>query len=359
MTNYLLAGGGTAGHVNPLLAVADKLKAEQPDSKILVLGTAQGLEARLVPERGYELSTIDKVPLPRRLSFSIFRFPFRLKALVAEVRALIRERGINSVVGFGGFVSAPAYLASWLEKVPFVVHEANAIPGFANRLGSRLTKYVGVAFRGTKLAHSRFVGMPMRIEIETLDRERSRQQAQAHFGLADSRKTWLVTGGSLGARGINETISNSGVLITGADWNLLHILGPTADLPTSKSKFYRPILYSDRMDLAFAAADFVISRAGSATIAELTGLGIPAALVPYESGNGEQVKNTVDVVKAGGAVMVRNRDFTTKWIETDLLDLIENDAKLARMAQASKSVGLLDGTERVLALIKESLGLHA
>ena len=170
MTTYLLAGGGTAGHVNPLLAVADRLHQREPESIILVLGTKEGLEARLVPERGFELLTIDRVPLPRRPGGAALAFPRALRGTIDAVRAIIRDRSVDVVVGFGGYVSAPAYLAAWAQRIPLVIHEANARPGLANRLGARLTDYVGIAFAGTRIRGAHWVGMPLRREIEQLDR---------------------------------------------------------------------------------------------------------------------------------------------------------------------------------------------
>ena len=155
MTTYLFAGGGTAGHVNPLLATADRLKDRHPEASVLVLGTAEGLEARLVPLRGYELLTIARLPFPRRPNAAALRFPKNFGTAVAETRAIIRDRGVDVVVGFGGYASAPAYIAAWREKVPLVVHEANAKPGIANRLGSWITKHVGVAFASTGCATAR------------------------------------------------------------------------------------------------------------------------------------------------------------------------------------------------------------
>ena len=135
MTTYLLAGGGTAGHVNPLLAVADGLRDRAPEDTVLVLGTREGLESRLVPQRGYELLIVDKVPFPRRLDRSAAGFPTRFRRAIAQVRQHIRDRSVGVVVGFGGYASAPAYIAARREGVPVVVHEANAKPGLANVLG--------------------------------------------------------------------------------------------------------------------------------------------------------------------------------------------------------------------------------
>ena len=157
MTRYLLAGGGTAGHVNPLLAVADRLRRDDPDAEVLVLGTKEGLEARLVPQRGYELATIPKLPFPRRPNAAALRFPGEYRRAIRTVGALIRDRGVDAVVGFGGYAAAPAYSAARRAGIPLVLHEANARPGLANRLGARYTPWVGVAFEGTSLPHARFV----------------------------------------------------------------------------------------------------------------------------------------------------------------------------------------------------------
>ncbi|BDZ53311.1 hypothetical protein GCM10025870_03840 [Agromyces marinus] len=196
MTTYLLAGGGTAGHVNPLLAVADRLRERDASAEVLVLGTAEGLEARLVPARGYELLTIEKVPFPRRPNGAALRFPSRFRRSIADVREMIAGRGVDVVVGFGGYVSTPAYLAARRAGIPVAIHEANARPGLANRLGARFAARVGVAFAGTPLRHAEVVGMPLRREIETLDRPGRRSEAADLFGLDAGRPVLLATGGS-------------------------------------------------------------------------------------------------------------------------------------------------------------------
>ena len=189
MTTYLLAGGGTAGHVNPLLAVADRLRERNPDDQVLVLGTAEGLESRLVPQRGYELLTIAKVPFPRRPNRAALAVPARFRKSIDDVRIIIDERGVDVVVGFGGYVATPAYLAARRAGVPVAIHEANAKPGLANRLGARRAARVGVAFGGTPLPRAEVVGMPLRREIEALDREALRGEAARAYGLDPARDT--------------------------------------------------------------------------------------------------------------------------------------------------------------------------
>ncbi|MDY0890899.1 UDP-N-acetylglucosamine--N-acetylmuramyl-(pentapeptide) pyrophosphoryl-undecaprenol N-acetylglucosamine transferase [Frigoribacterium sp. CFBP9039] len=354
MTTYLLAGGGTAGHVNPLLAVADRIRLREPDAVVLVLGTAEGLEARLVPLRGYELLTVPRLPFPRRPSAAALRFPSRLVQAVQGVRELLRRHRVDVVVGFGGYASAPAYVAAWRSKVPFVVHEANAKPGIANVLGSYLTSHVGTVFRSTSLRHGRQVGMPLRHEIETLDRRASRSEAVAEFGLDESKPTLLVTGGSSGAKRINETMSTAAASVLGAGWQILHITGAKSDLGPSDLPDHHLLRYCDRMDLALSAADFVVSRSGSATVSELTALGLPSVLVPYPVGNGEQRHNATDVVQAGGAVLVVDADFTPEWVASTLVPLLLDRSRIADMAVQASTVGVLDGTDRTVDLVVDA-----
>ncbi|MFF1879344.1 glycosyltransferase [Leifsonia sp. NPDC058230] len=355
MTRYLLAGGGTAGHVNPLLAVADRLRRDDPSAEVLVLGTKEGLEARLVPERGYELATIPKLPFPRRPNAAALRFPGEYRAAAASVRDLIRDRGIDAVVGFGGYASAPAYSAARKVGVPVVLHEANARPGLANRLGARSTPFVGVAFEGTPLPHARFVGMPLRVEIEQLDRAAARPEALELFGLADERPTLLVTGGSLGARRLNRTIADRAAALTAAGFQVLHIQGGKGELTDPGIEHYRLLDYCDRMDLAFALTDFAVARAGAATVCEFAALGIPAVYVPFPIGNGEQRFNAAGVVEAGGGILVDDAAFLPSWVDSDLLPLLADRERVSTMGARAAGVGIRDGSDRMVSLIRSSL----
>ncbi|HEU0207094.1 MAG TPA: UDP-N-acetylglucosamine--N-acetylmuramyl-(pentapeptide) pyrophosphoryl-undecaprenol N-acetylglucosamine transferase [Pseudolysinimonas sp.] len=351
MTTYLFAGGGTAGHVNPLLATADRLVEREPDAQIIVLGTAEGLEARLVPERGYELLTIPRLPFPRRLNGDALRFPGRWRGTVAHVREIVRGRNVEVVVGFGGYASAPAYRAARLEKRPIAIHEQNAKPGFANRLGARWTRFVGVTFASTRLAHATVVGLPLRREIETLDLPPARAEGRAFFGLDHRMPTLLVTGGSTGARRINESVSQSVAAILGSGWQVLHLTGSRSPVVDPGLAGYHLLEYCDRMDLALAVADLAVSRSGAGTLAELAALGIPAVLVPYAAGNGEQAYNAHDAVHAGGAIVVTDDDFSAEYVQLGLPALLRNRARIADMAARIASVGVRDGADRMVELV--------
>ncbi|MGP6178120.1 UDP-N-acetylglucosamine--N-acetylmuramyl-(pentapeptide) pyrophosphoryl-undecaprenol N-acetylglucosamine transferase [Microbacterium sp. A196] len=355
MTSYLLAGGGTAGHVNPLLAVADSLRERDAHASVLVLGTKEGLEARLVPARGYELLIVDKVPFPRRPNQAAIAFPGRFRKAIAQVRAHIREHEVDVVVGFGGYASAPAYVAARREKVPYIVHEANARPGLANRLGAGRAAGVGVAFEGTPLKRGEVVGMPLRHEIVDLDRAASRAEAAAAFGLDPARPVLLVFGGSLGAQRLNEALADSWGDVLAAGWQLLHVTGERSDLVDPEVPGYAVRRYVDRMDLAFALADLIVSRAGSATVSEISALGIPAVYVPYAVGNGEQRLNAASAVAAGAALLIDDGTFTGDKVREEIIPLLADRARIDRMAEAAVHVGTRTGTQNVVAMIYGAL----
>lgn len=354
MTVYLFAGGGTAGHVNPLLATADRLREREPDAEVLVLGTVEGLESRLVPPRGYELLTVPRLPLPRRPSAAALRFPAALRDSVALVRAMVRDRGVEVVVGVGGYAAAPAYLAARAEHRPLAIHEQNAKPGIANRLGARMTRFVGVTFASTRLPHARVVGLPLRRELERVDLPTARAEGHRLFDLDPLTPTLLVTGGSTGARTLNQTIAAVAPAILGSGWQLLHLTGSRSPVVDPGLDGYRILPYCDRMELALAVAALAVSRAGAGAVAELAALGVPSVLVPYAVGNGEQAHNARDLVGAGGAVLVRDADFTPEWMRTEGVALLADQARVAEMAARAGAEGVRDGADRMVDLVLEA-----
>ena len=249
------------------------------------------------------------------------------------------------MVGFGGYAAAPAYLAARRSKIPLVIHEANALPGIANRWGSRLTRHVAVTFPNTPLAHSHRTGMPLRVEIATLDRAATRAQALRHFGLGATRPVLLVTGGSTGAARINATVTETARDITKAGWQILHTVGEMREFIDPQIPGYHALPYSDRMDLAFAAADFVLARSGAATVSELAGLGIPSVFVPYPVGNGEQELNARDL----------DADFTGDWVRNTLIPLLANAEQRRTMANRASASGIRDGAERLTNMVFAAL----
>lgn len=351
MTNYLLAGGGTGGHVNPLLALAERIRSNEPGAKIITLGTAEGLEVDLIPRRGFELRTIEKLPFPRKLNAYALRFPTGFIRAVKVCLRILREEKINVVVGFGGYASAPAYFAARLSGVPIVIHEANALPGWANKFGSKFAKAVGTAFKNTALRGSRQIGMPLRDEIENLNVDLKRVSARKHFGLQPDVSTLLVTGGSLGAKRINDTIEASRTILSAAGIQVIHIVGGNSDLPEIHTPDFVRLAFCNQMDFAIAAANFAISRAGASTVSEFAAVGLPAAYVPYPIGNGEQRFNVEEIVAAGGAFVVADQDFDQDFIAQIVIPAMSNPSQLSKMKTAAKSVGITDGTSRLLDMV--------
>ena len=350
----LLAGGGTAGHVNPLLATAAAIRELRPDTEIVVLGTVEGLEARLVPEAGLELVTIDKVPFPRRPNAAAARFPGRLARTVSTVRRLMRARRIDAVVGFGGYVCPPAYLAAASLRIPLIVHEANRRPGMANRLGARRAALVATAFADTPLPRAERIGMPMRAAVARLDRAARREEARRRFGLDPDRPTLLVTGGSLGAARLNAAIAETASEVVDSGAQILHITGrgKTEGLPELPGYVVRE--YVTAMEDAYAAADLAVLRSGSGTVNEIAAIGLPSVLVPLPIGNGEQALNGEGLVTAGGAIMIDDADFTAVAVRERVAPLLHDAAALRSMSSAAAAFGIPDAAERLAARILET-----
>jgi UDP-N-acetylglucosamine--N-acetylmuramyl-(pentapeptide) pyrophosphoryl-undecaprenol N-acetylglucosamine transferase len=354
LSSVLLAGGGSAGHVSPLLALADCLRRRDPDLRVTALGTQKGLEQRLVPARGYDLRAIPKVAFPRRPGGALARLPGALKGAVEAAGAVIDDIAPDVVVGFGGYVSTPAYLAARKRGIPIVVHEQNARPGLANRLGARMTPYVATTFASTSLAHARVIGMPLRREIAMLDRGASRAEALTHFGLDDRHPTLLVTGGSLGAQRLNAAFASRVDSLRAGGIQVLHITGLGKEFTHDSTLEGPPYVvagYVDRMDLAYAAADLVVARAGANTVCELTAVGLPAAYVPLPIGNGEQRLNSIDVIAAGGGILVDDADLTPQWVDNILVPLLTDGSRVAEMAAAAAGMGERAADERLADLV--------
>jgi UDP-N-acetylglucosamine--N-acetylmuramyl-(pentapeptide) pyrophosphoryl-undecaprenol N-acetylglucosamine transferase len=353
--SVVLAGGGTAGHVEPAMAVADALRALDPDVRITALGTERGLETRLVPERGYHLELITPVPLPRKPTGDLARLPMRVRRAVRQTRAVLDDVDADVIVGFGGYVALPAYLAARggrrKRRVPVVIHEANASAGWANRVGARSARRVLSAVPDPGLRDVEVVGVPVRAAITSLDRMALRAEARAHFGFADDAKVLLVFGGSQGAQSLNRAVAAAAKDLAAAGISVLHAHGPknTLDLsePAHGDPPYVAVPYLDRMDLAYAAADLAICRSGAMTVAEVTAVGLPAVYVPLPIGNGEQRLNALPVVDAGGGVIVDDADLSPQLVADTVTGLLTDSGRLQKMTAGAALAGHRDAAQRV------------
>ena len=354
--HIVLAGGGSAGHISPALALAAALRRAEPDIGLTFLGTAEGLEARLIPEAGYPLETIPRVPLPRRPTPQLAAVPGRLTAAVRGTGRILDGVQAAAVVGFGGYVAMPAYLAARRRRLPVVVHEQNARPGVANRFAARyVTDHVVTSFPDTPLRGASHLGLPLRRQIAGLDRAALRAQARAEFGLDPDRPTLFVTGGSQGARSINEAVVGAAPALARAGCQVLHHYGPRneearPELPADAPP-YVARAYFDRIELAYAAADLAIARAGANTVSEIAAVGLPAVYVPYPVGNGEQRWNAKPVVDAGGGLLVDDADLTSDWVAEHLTALLNDPDRLHRLGSAARGIMPADADERLAALV--------
>jgi UDP-N-acetylglucosamine--N-acetylmuramyl-(pentapeptide) pyrophosphoryl-undecaprenol N-acetylglucosamine transferase len=359
----VVAGGGSAGHIEPALAFADALRRRVPDVAVIALGTSRGLDTRIIPARGYELELIPPVPIPRRPGADLLRVPLRLRASVRAAADVLRRQQTDVLVGFGGFVAGPAYLAARQLHIPYVVHEANPRAGWANKLGARFTPYVATTFPDTAIAHGRHVGLPIRRSVATLDRAAHRTEARVAFGLDPDRPTLLVTGGSQGARRLNDAASGAAVALRAAGIQVLHASGPgnTVDVPPAAAGEppYVVVPYLDHMELAYAASDLALCRAGANTVIEMTAVGLPAAYVPLPIGNGEQELIARPVVDAGGGLLVDDAECTSSWVRRSLVPLLGDPDRLASMGAAAARFGRRDGDERLVDMALEAIAAAA
>lgn len=342
--HVVMAAGGTAGHIEPAVNTADTLRELRPDCTVTFLGSERGLESTLVPARGYPLVTLPSLPVPRGLDPRLLKLPGSLATSVHEARRFLREGKVDAVVGFGGYASAPAYVAARWERVPLLVHEANARPGWANRLGARLTRHVA-AVRAGDLPHARAVGMPLRSSIRELDRHATAHAAREELGVRSP--VVLVFGGSQGARRLNDLVASCRDTWLADGITVIHVYG-ASNVPPTAQPGYLPVPFTDRMDLLYAAADLVVCRAGAMTCAEVAAVGLPAIYVPLPVGNGEQELNALPVVRAGGGLVIRDQDVTPAWLAEQVSSLVRDEPRLRDMGARARAQGVRDA-DRVMA----------
>jgi undecaprenyldiphospho-muramoylpentapeptide beta-N-acetylglucosaminyltransferase len=362
----LFAGGGTAGHVVPGLAVARALAARgHPASSLVFVGSAHGIENRLVPDAGFEIIGLPGRGIQRRFTWRNVTAALGLVLGVLKGVVLVRRLRPRIVVVLGGFASVPCIIGAVMWRVPMVVAEQNARAGAANRLAGRFAKAAAVAFPETDLPRRVVTGNPVRPEILAVDRERDRAAARETLGLPLDRTLLAVFSGSLGSRRINEAVraalprwrdrADLAVwhVIGSRDWDEL---GAPPDL-SGEGLVYHAVRYEDRMDLLLAAADLTLSRSGGNTSAELAVVGLPAILVPLPiAPRDHQTANAGVLVRAGGAVLVPDDELDASRLASVVDDLLRDPSRLRAMGEAVHTVGYRDAADRVARLVEEHAG---
>ncbi|WP_052865089.1 UDP-N-acetylglucosamine--N-acetylmuramyl-(pentapeptide) pyrophosphoryl-undecaprenol N-acetylglucosamine transferase [Streptomyces niger] len=347
--SVVIGAGGTGGHIYPGLALADALRRAVPDAVISFVGTERGLETRLIPRAGYRLHTVDMIPFDPALGARRFLLPADLLKSGAQCRAILRAQGAQVAVGMGGYPSAPVIVGARLAGLPSMIHESNAVPGRANRFAARLTPHIALAFDRSR-AHlpggdrAETVGMPLSGPLAGLDRAALRGPARRALGVPDGARLLLVNGGSLGAARLTEAaVGLAARHRHRADLRMVIKTGPAA-LDAARERLVaeggaavaEAVPYLDRMDLAYAAADLVVCRAGSATVAELATIGMPAVLVPYPHAPGDhQTHNARVLSDAGAALLLPDAETTAERLDAVVGPLLDDPARLAAMGAAA------------------------
>ncbi|HLM63960.1 MAG TPA: undecaprenyldiphospho-muramoylpentapeptide beta-N-acetylglucosaminyltransferase [Acidimicrobiales bacterium] len=361
----LVAGGGTAGHVLPAIAIARSFVAHGHEpSSIELVGSERGLEARLVPAAGFAITLLPGRGFERRLSLQ------NLRSLVALVRAsfrawrLVGRRRPRVVVSVGGYASVPCALAAAVRRIPVVVAESNAMPGAANRLVARFAKASAVAFPGTPLPRAVVTGNPVRPEVLAIDRGRDAIGARTKLDVEPGRRLLLVFGGSLGALRINRAVLEAvrgwaartdlhvRHVVGSRDWT--EIAGAGSPLPPGAALRYDAVEYDDDMPTALAAADLVVSRSGASTSFELLAAGLPAVLVPSPHVTADhQTANARNLKAAGAAVVVPDAELDGDRLAAEVDRLLADPGRLAAMAAAARAAARPDAADAIAALAEE------
>ncbi|MEC9000510.1 MAG: undecaprenyldiphospho-muramoylpentapeptide beta-N-acetylglucosaminyltransferase [Actinomycetota bacterium] len=367
----VVAGGGTAGHVLPGLAIAEALVERRlvaDRGSVVMVGSARGIEAELVPPTGFDLVLLPGRGIQRRLTPANVVATADLLLAVARAFLLLTRNRPDAVIALGGYASVPCGLAAVVLRIPMVVAEQNAVPGAANRLLGRFARSCAVSFPGTRLPRAVVTGNPVRPEVRQAAADWSaRQEARYRLGL-DDRPFVVAFGGSLGARRINRAVASAVEDWAGGPVVIQHVVGRRgwemgAEGPPERARAvasgveYRPVGYEADMPMVLSAADLVVCRAGATTVAELSVLGIPSVLVPLPGAPGDhQTANAAGMAEAGAARVVVDGELDGHLLAGLLVAMLGDQSALEAMGASARSLGRPDAAERVTDLVAAALG---
>lgn len=360
----LLAGGGTGGHIYPALAIANKIKDEYPTTDILYVGTNTGLEAKIVPKEGWNFAAINVEGWQRKISLQAVRAGFKAFKGVLDAIKIIKNYNPQVVIGTGGYVCGPVVLAARLLNIPTIIHEQNALPGITNRLIGNFVDTIMITFPESKKYFKNqskiiLTGLPIREKLLKISKEEGRK----YFNLDKNKKTLLVTGGSRGAKKINEAMLEAYKLLLDLPIQIIHITGEKnykevyallkqkgLDKKYKNNLILKPYLFE--MEYALACADLCISRAGATFLAEITAKGIPGILIPYPyAAENHQQFNAQSLVNKGAAEMILDKNLTGTILSQKIIKIISDDLLLKKMAQKAKSIGKPNSLENIVKII--------
>jgi UDP-N-acetylglucosamine--N-acetylmuramyl-(pentapeptide) pyrophosphoryl-undecaprenol N-acetylglucosamine transferase len=356
----IIAGGGTAGHINPGIAIAKYIKQKDNSADILFIGTKRGMETTLVPREGFELKLIKVKGFRRKLSVDTLISIKELLQGIAEARSVIKQFKPDVVIGTGGYVCGPVVFNASMMKIPTLIHEQNAFPGVTNRILSRFVDAAAISFKESEQYFKSarrlvYTGNPVRSEIIHANRQAAREK----LGVKPDRQFVVVFGGSLGAGKINDTVVEM-LKKHNADYNLLFGTGNSQheeiknklkhiNLPTVNIE---PYIYN--MGDAMAAADLIICRAGAITCAELTALGIPSIMIPSPNVvANHQEHNARSLERQGASVVILEKDLNPELLYRQITDLLNDREQLNKMSRNARKIGIVNSAQKIYSIIQE------
>jgi len=350
---FILSGGGTGGHIYPAVAIANELKLRFPDAEILFVGAQDKMEMQKVPQAGYKIEGLWIAGLQRKLTLQNGMFPFKLLSSLWKSRKIIKKFQPDAVIGTGGFASGPLLQVANGCNIPTVIQEQNSYPGITNKLLSKKANAICVAYENLERFFPKekivFTGNPVRQDL--LDSDSKREEGITYFKLDASKKTLLVLGGSLGARRVNQLIAKELDFLLE---NKIQIIWQCGKLYYEEYKHYNEkqnvqvVAFIDRMDLIYAAADFVISRAGASSVSELCLVGKPTIFIPSPNvAEDHQTKNAKAIVDKKGAILLKENELEENFEKT-FSELISNENLQKELSQNIKKLAKPNATKDIV-----------
>lgn len=356
LTRVVLSGGGTGGHIFPAIAVADEIKRRHPQAEIRFVGALGKMEMEKVPAAGYEIIGLPIAGLQRKLTLKNLTLPFKLLKSLLQARSILKAFNPQVVIGFGGYASGPTLKMANLLGIPTLIQEQNSFPGKTNKLLAPKAKAICTAYPGLERyfpeASLVETGNPVRLEVTQIEGKRS--EGYSFYQLDPSKKTVLIIGGSLGARTLNQAMVNHLALIDASDVQVLWQCGKlynaqlNDELANLTSNRIHRVQFIERMDLAYAVADLIISRAGAISVSELCLIGKPVILVPSPNvAEDHQTKNAMALVNVGAAILVKDKEAIDQLIPIALKQLEDEDSCQA-LSTSIRHLGKPDATSAIV-----------
>lgn len=354
---FVISGGGTGGHIYPAIAIANELKHQYPDAEFLFVGAKDRMEMEKVPQAGYEIEGLWISGLQRNLKLSNLIFPIKLASSLIRSSRILKRFKPDIAIGTGGYASAPMLRAASHRNIPCLIQEQNSHAGITNKWLSKKVQKICVAYPGMESFFPKekivFTGNPVRQDL--LEISSKKREAQSFFHLDSSKKTLLVLGGSLGARKVNQLVLNSISFFKTQDIQLIWQCGSFyfEEFREYETKQIQIHPFINRMDLAYAAADIIISRAGALSVSELCLVGKPVIFIPSPNvAEDHQTKNAASIVKEGAALMIRESDLVEKF-ESTFLELLTDETKQASLSENILKLAKPNATKDIVAEVEK------